>query len=72
MTAAFRDALKGQSFEYLPKISDIESGKRYWMEIGDIDTKGHQDQSGLVRRVDELFDQIPNLGWNIRSGLSKS
>jgi hypothetical protein len=57
-TSAFRDALKTQGFEYLSKVSDIESGKKYWMEIGDIDTKGHQEQSALVRRVDELFDQI--------------
>lgn len=57
-TNAFREGLKTQGFEYLPKVSDLESGKKYWMEIGDIDTKGHQEQSALVRRVDELFDQI--------------
>lgn len=57
-TATFREALKTQGFEYLPKISKIETGKKYWLEIGDIDTKGHQEQAALVRRVDELFDQI--------------
>ncbi|GHB48340.1 BREX-1 system phosphatase PglZ type B [Mongoliitalea lutea] len=57
-TAAFRDALKDKGYEYVSKLSEIESGKKYWMEIGDIDTKGHQEQSGLVRRVEELFDQI--------------
>jgi hypothetical protein len=57
-TTVFRDTLKTKGFEYLAKTPEIEAGKRYWMEIGDIDTKGHQEQSGLVKRIDELFDQI--------------
>jgi hypothetical protein len=57
-TSVFRESLKTNGFEFLSRVSEIESGKRYWMEIGDIDTKGHQEQSGLVKRVDELFDQV--------------
>ncbi|WP_040479453.1 BREX-1 system phosphatase PglZ type B [Mariniradius saccharolyticus] len=57
-TAAFRDILKTKGFEYVAKVSDIQAGQRYWMEIGDIDTKGHQEQSGLVKRVEELFELV--------------
>jgi hypothetical protein len=57
-TTAFRETLKSKGFEYIAKVADIQPDQRYWMEIGDIDTKGHQEQSGLVKRVDELFDQV--------------
>lgn len=57
-TSAFRETLKTKGFEYIAKVSDIQLDQRYWMEIGDIDTKGHQEQSGLVKRVDELFELV--------------
>jgi hypothetical protein len=31
---------------------------KYWQEIGDIDTKGHEEQADMVKRVEELFEQI--------------
>lgn len=58
LTAIFRDTLKEKGFEYVANNTDIQSGKRIWMEIGDIDTKGHEEQSGMVRRIEELFNQI--------------
>src|SRR5690606_2875627 len=57
-TVAFRDTLKTKGFEYLAKVADIQPEQRYWMEIGDIDTKGHQEQSGIVKRVEELFELV--------------
>lgn len=32
--------------------------KKYWQEIGDIDKKGHDEQSGIVKRIEELFDSV--------------
>ncbi|MDZ4707799.1 MAG: BREX-1 system phosphatase PglZ type B, partial [Saprospiraceae bacterium] len=32
--------------------------RRHWQEIGDIDTKGHEEQSEMVKRIPELFERI--------------
>ncbi len=57
-TAAFRHALAEQDFVFVSSSADIQSGQRHWQEIGDIDTKGHTEQAGMVRRIDELFEQL--------------
>jgi hypothetical protein len=57
-TAAFRNALAEQGVVFLGGAADIQAGRRHWQEIGDIDTKGHDEQAGMVRRIDELFDQL--------------
>ena len=57
-TAAFRDALLATGYTYVSSLKEIESNKKLWMEIGDIDTKGHEEQANMVRRVDELFEQF--------------
>lgn len=57
-TAAFRDALNEVGYTYVSSIKDIVSGTKIWMEIGDIDTKGHEEQSNMVKRIDELFEQF--------------
>ncbi|MCB0749186.1 MAG: BREX-1 system phosphatase PglZ type B, partial [Ignavibacteriae bacterium] len=38
--------------------SNIVVDQKHWQEIGDIDQKGHKEQSDMLKRVDELFDQI--------------
>lgn len=53
--AAFIDSLKSFDYKLIKTIKDITPDNKYWMEIGDIDTKGHEEQSGLVKRVEELF-----------------
>ncbi|AEE54500.1 BREX-1 system phosphatase PglZ type B [Haliscomenobacter hydrossis] len=58
LTAAFRDALKNQDVKYITNASEIQGPGKYWQEIGDIDTKGHEEQSGMVKRVEELFEGI--------------
>lgn len=58
LTAAFRNALAEQGFVFIGGSADIQPGRRHWQEIGDIDTKGHTEQAGMVRRIDELFDQL--------------
>lgn len=57
-TAAFREALTQVDFTYASTVAEIDVTKKTWMEIGDIDTKGHQEQALMVRRVDELFRTV--------------
>jgi len=36
----------------------FDPGKKYWVEIGSIDTLGHDEQAEMLRRMDDLFDEI--------------
>ena len=57
-TAAFREQLSANGFKLITNPSDINPTGKSWQEIGDIDTKGHEEQADMVKRVEELFDQI--------------
>jgi hypothetical protein len=57
-TGAFRDAMASQGFELFTLGTAIDPEKKYWQEIGKIDSSGHEEQSNIVKRIDELFDQI--------------
>ncbi len=57
-TAAFREALGTLDFTYISSPDDISPDQKCWQEIGDIDSKGHEEQSAMVKRVDELFEQV--------------
>ena len=57
-TPVFRDSLKEFDYEFSSNSKSITSDGKYWQEIGDIDTKGHQEQADMVKRIDELFDQV--------------
>lgn len=58
LTPVFRDELKSKDFILVTQAKDIQSDGRYWQEIGDIDTKGHEEQAEMVKRIEELFDQV--------------
>jgi hypothetical protein len=58
LTPVFREALNNAGFKFLANGNDMESDGKYWQEIGDIDTKGHEEQADMVKRVEELFDQV--------------
>lgn len=58
LTPVFREALKDSGFKLVTHDVVIQPDGRYWQEIGDIDTKGHEEQSDMVKRIDELFDQL--------------
>lgn len=58
LTAVFRDAVASLGYKFVKKANDIQNDGKYWQEIGDIDTKGHQEQAEMVKRTDELFDQV--------------
>jgi len=57
-TQVFRDALKAADYKLVRHPNDIQSDGKYWQEIGDIDTKGHEEQAEMVRQMEELFDQV--------------
>lgn len=58
LTPVFREALKAADFKLVTHASDIQGEGKYWQEIGDIDTKGHEEQADMVKRIEELFDQV--------------
>jgi hypothetical protein len=57
-TAVFRKALAENGYKFISHADEINPAEKCWQEIGDIDTKGHQEQSDIVRRTDELFEKI--------------
>ena len=57
-THTFRTELESRGFLFVAQSTDIQFGQRHWQEIGDIDTKGHNEQSDVVKRIGELFDLI--------------
>jgi hypothetical protein len=57
-TDAFRDALVTKGFKFVFSPGDISPDFKCWQEIGDIDKKGHEEQAGMVKRVEELFEQV--------------
>ena len=60
-TAAFRESLALNNCKFIPVGSDINPEEQSWQEIGDIDTKGHEEQSDVVRRIEELFEQVQEI-----------
>lgn len=58
LTPEFRKALKSVNFNHIVNAIDINPAENSWEEIGDIDTKGHEEQSDMVKRIDELFEQV--------------
>jgi hypothetical protein len=58
LTNVFRDTLINSDFKVVSNSNDIAETGKFWQEIGDIDTKGHEEQAGIVKRIEELFDQV--------------
>lgn len=70
--AAFRQALEARGYAYAARAVDAKPGQKCWLEIGDIDRKGHEEGEGLVRRVEELFDGVQEtLDTLFASGISR-
>lgn len=71
-TAAFRESLVAHNYTFLTSTLEIDVHKKYWQEIGDIDTKGHEEQAEMVRRIEELFDQVQEVIENaFKQGVKK-
>ncbi len=58
LTPVFRDAVDAHNYKLVTNANDIQGEGKYWQEIGDIDTKGHEEQADMVKRIEELFDQV--------------
>lgn len=56
--AVFRESLAENNFKSVVNSNEIDTEINCWQEIGEIDTKGHNEQSAMVKRIDELFDQV--------------
>ena len=54
----FKTELQNLGYKFISNFKEIEVGKKHWMEIGNIDKTGHTEQSGIVKRIDELFNLI--------------
>jgi hypothetical protein len=54
----FEVELDKKGYEIAKNTSGIKPDAKYWMELGKIDHYGHQEQAGLVHRIDELFALI--------------
>jgi hypothetical protein len=57
-TISFREELITNKFKFVTTSEDINPDISCWQEIGDIDTKGHEEQSDMVKRIDELFEKV--------------
>ena len=51
----FEAALDKAGYSFPRSSSELVRGQKTWMEIGKIDQFGHNEQSGLVHRIEELF-----------------
>lgn len=58
LTNAFKESLQAHNFKFVNNANDIQGEGQYWQEIGDVDTKGHEEQANMVKRIEELFDQV--------------
>jgi hypothetical protein len=58
LTPVFREALKTVDFKLVTHAKDIQGEGKYWQEIGDIDTKGHNEQGEMLKHIEALFDQV--------------
>lgn len=55
----FKNELKDRGINFIKSESEIEDPKqRYWMEIGDIDEKGHNEQTEMLHRVPQLLSEL--------------
>ena len=53
-TSRFEKEMSELGYSFVRNVSDLNPEKKTWMEIGKIDQHGHQEQLGLVDRIEEL------------------
>lgn len=67
----FRAELEKKGFIHSVK-DRFDPSKSYWVEIGNIDERGHNEQSSMLRRMDELFNEISEIiDCAIENGIRK-
>lgn len=67
----FRTELENKGFQHSIK-KGFDPAKSYWVEIGNIDTRGHDEQAEMLKRTDELFDEITEvIDTSIEAGIKE-
>lgn len=55
----FKKELSQKGVQHISGVSEIkDTSQQFWMEIGDIDKKGHQEQSAMFKRVTTLLKEL--------------
>ena len=69
----FKKELKEKGVEFISSTSKIDDPQgKYWMEIGDIDKKGHQEQAEMFKRIPNLLSELKDTIHKIvEKGISK-
>jgi len=57
-SGAFKELLSTLGYTVASHADDMEPGKKYWIEVGKIDSQGHEEQSAMVRRIEELYEIV--------------
>jgi hypothetical protein len=57
----FKDMLETKGFSFVNSATDIDVQGKHWQETGEIDTRGHEEQSGMIRRIPECLDKLHEL-----------
>lgn len=57
-SSVFKETMEMLNYRVVNQSNDIKENCNHWQEIGDIDSKGHEEQSDIVKRVEELLEQI--------------
>lgn len=57
-TQVFRSIIEEKGFKYVKTPKSIEKGNKYWLEIGDLDKKGHNEQANVVNNIDECIKDV--------------
>ncbi len=57
-TQVFRSAIEDTGYQYVKSPKKVEKGGGYWLEIGDLDKKGHNEQANMVNDIDECLKEV--------------
>ena len=69
----FKKELSQKGVQFISGVSEIKDlSQQHWMEIGDIDKKGHQEQSDMFKRIPSLLQELKETINNItEKGITK-
>jgi hypothetical protein len=55
----FKSSLADKGVQFISSSQEIEDPEgKYWLEIGDIDKKGHQEQEAMLKRIPDLLKDV--------------
>jgi hypothetical protein len=69
---SFKSAIQKKDITFVTNRSEIKPGNLHWQEFGEIDRKGHEEQSDMVRRIPEQLERLKEVIDSIfSSGINK-